>query len=135
MPNVMLSGQNGKVSQGTTPTALLTIQQWDAEIIQDKQVQGPFLNDAGLLYYARTSRSCKWSFKGVVPSGKDASETAIITALTSGADIALIMSNGTGGYTVTVGTALVDSIKLGHDAKGTATFEAAGLDQGGFTVT
>lgn len=130
---VPLSGPSGKVTQGTADTALVFITDWTLDQNQDKATQGPFLNDGGNLYYSRTSKAAKWSFKGVTPSGKDVSQTAIQTALTAGTDIKLTFVS-VGGYSAVITAALVESVKLGHDAKGTATFEASGVDNGGWTV-
>jgi hypothetical protein len=132
MPAV-LSGPNGKVTQGTADTVLVFLTDWTFEQTQDYEVQGPFLNDGGNLYRARTSKAAAWSFKGVVPSGKDVSQTAIQTALTSGVDIKLSFAS-TAGYSIVVTTASVEKVTLGHDAKGTATFESSGFDNGGWTV-
>lgn len=131
---VPMSGPSGKVTQGTADTALVFITDWTADQNQDYSVQGPFLNDGGALYRARTSKALKWSFKGVVPSGKDASQTAIQTALTGGTDIKLSLSSFA-GYSIVVTLASVENVKLGHDSKDTATFEASGFDNGGWTVT
>lgn len=131
MPSV-ITGPSGRVTQGTADTALVFITDWSLEETQDLEVQGPFLNDNGNLYAARTSKAAKWSFKGVVPSGKDASQTAIRNALTSGVDIKLGLVT-VGGYSAVITNAIVESIKTGQDAKGTATFEASGRDNGGWT--
>jgi hypothetical protein len=130
---LVLSGPGGKVTQGTADTALVFLTDWTLNQKQNYETQGPFLNDGGLLYRARTSKEAAWSFKGVVPSGKDASQTAINTALTAGADIKLILSS-VGGYTATITLASVEEVNLGHDAAGTATFEASGFDNGGWTI-
>lgn len=127
-----IQGKDGKVTQGTADTALLFITSWDGEMDQATETQGPFLNDNGTLYQSRTSLSLKAGIKGAVPSGKDASQTAIITALTGGADIKMQLIS-TGGYTISCTTMLVQNVKLGHDAKGTATFEASVLNNGAFT--
>lgn len=133
MPAV-LSGPNGKVTQGTADTALVFLTDWTLDQKQNFETQGPFLNDSGNLYRARTSKEAAWSFKGVVPSGKDANQTAINTALTGGTDIKISLSS-TAGYSVVITLASVENVKLGHDAKGTATFEASGFDSGGWTVS
>ncbi len=130
---VPMSGPSGKVTQGTADVALVFIGNWDLDQNQDYSVQGPFLNDNGNLYRARTSKSAKWSFKGVVPSGKDTGQTAIQTALTGGTDIKLSLSSYA-GYSVVITLASVENVKLGHDGKDTATFEASGIDNGGWTV-
>lgn len=132
MPTV-LSGPAGRVTQGTADTALVFITDWELQESQDLEVQGPFLNDNGTLYPARTSKSAKWSFKGVVPSGKDANQTAVRNALTSGVDIKLSFVS-VGGYSTVITAAMVESVKSGHDAKGTATIEASGRDNGGWTT-
>lgn len=132
MPSV-LSGPSGKVTQGTADTALVFITDWEFKMAQDYAEQGPFLNDGGNLYRSRTSRKGNGTIKGVVPSGKDVSQTAIITAFTAGNDIKMSLAS-TGGYSIVVANASYDDITLGHDAKGTATFEASFQDNGGFTV-
>jgi len=133
MPSV-LSGPAGKATQGTADTALVFIQSWEADMSQDYEEQGPFLNDSGILYRARTAKSLKGSIKGVVPSGKDVSQTAIITAFMAGTDIKMtLVSNA--GYSVVITAASYDNIKLGHDAAGTGTFEASFADNGGWSVT
>lgn len=132
MPAVM-SGPSGKVTQGTADTALVFITDWTANQKQNYETQGPFLNDGGALYRSRTSKELQWSFKGVVPSGKDIAQTAIQTALTGGTDIKLSLSSYA-GYSIVVTLASVEEVNLGHDAGGTATFEASGFDNGGWTV-
>lgn len=132
MPAV-ISGPSGRVTQGTADTALVFITDWTLEQTQEYEEQGPFLNDNGTLYRSRTSKAAAWSFKGVVPSGKDASQTAVQTALTSAADIKLSFVS-VAGYSIVVTNASVEKVTLGHDAKGTATFEASGFDNGGWTV-
>jgi hypothetical protein len=132
MPAV-ITGYNGKVTQGTEDTALVFITDWEAKMTQDYSEQGPFLNDSGTLYRARTSRKLEGTIKGVVPSGKDASQTAIITAFTGGSDIKMTLVS-TGGYSVVIAAASYSDITLGQDAKGTATFEASFQDNGGFAV-
>lgn len=127
-----IQGKDGKVLRGTVP--LVWMQSWDATMGQDTETLGPFLNDGGNLYKTRTSKSIKGSFKGVVPSGKDASQTSLIGDLTGGVDAAISLISNT-GYTIVIGTALITEIKLGHDAKGSATFEGSFEDSGGFTVT
>lgn len=133
MPITVLRGYDGKATQGTADTALVALTSWEATATQAVEEQGPFLNDSGTLYLSRGARSLKGSFKGVVPSGKDTSQTAVIAALTGGTDIKLTMVS-IGGYSVVVTTALIEEIKLGQDAKGTGTFEASFRDNGGFTI-
>jgi hypothetical protein len=132
MPAVM-RGFDGKITQGTADTVLVFMTDWEAKMAQDYAEQGPFLNDSGNLYRSRTSKKLNGTIKGVVPSGKDASQTAIITALTAGNDIKMsLVSNA--GYSIVVTAASYDDVTLGHDAKGTATFEASFQDNGGWTV-
>lgn len=133
MPAV-ISGPNGKVTQGTADTALVFIQSWEAEMTQEYETQGPFLNDGGNLYRSRTSKSLSGTISGVVPSGKDTSQTAIITALTAGTDLKMSLVS-VGGYSILITTASFETVTLGHDSQGTATFEASFLDNGGWTVT
>lgn len=132
MPSV-LSGPAGRVTQGTADTALIFITDWTVGQTQNYEEQGPFLNDNGTLYRARTSKQAAWSFKGVVPSGKDTSQTAIQTALTAGTDIKLSFVS-VAGYSIVITAASVEEVNLGHDANGTGTFEASGFDNGGWTV-
>jgi len=128
---VPIQGPSGKVNSGTL--TLLFIEEWGAEVAQAHETLGPFLADGGTLYRSRTSKDLKWNFKGAVPSGKDVNQTAIITALTGGTDTPITLITDV-GYTITVALALVENVKLGHSAKGTATFEASGLNNGSFTI-
>lgn len=132
MPAV-ITGYNGRVTQGTADTALVFMTDWEATMTQDYSEQGPFLNDAGNLYRARTSKKLEGTIKGVVPSGKDTSQTAIITALTGGADIKMSLVT-VGGYSIVITNASYSDVTLGQDANGTATFEASFQDNGGWTV-
>lgn len=133
MPITVLRGYDGKVTQGTADTALVALTDWEATSTQAVEEQGPFLNDSGTLYVSRGARSLKGTFKGVVPSGKDANQTAVVTAHTAGNDIKLTLVS-IGGYSVVVTTALIEEIKLGHDASGTGTYEASFRDNGGYTI-
>ena len=66
MPAVM-RGFDGKITQGTADTVLVFMTDWTAKMTQDYAEQGPFLNDAGTLYRARTSKKLEGTIKGVVP--------------------------------------------------------------------
>jgi hypothetical protein len=132
MPAVM-RGFDGKITQGTADTVLVFMTDWSAKMSQDYSEQGPFLNDAGTLYRARTAKKLEGTIKGVVPSGKDVSQTAIITAFNAGTDLkTTLISNA--GYSIVVTLASYTDITLGHDASGTATFEASFTDNGGWAV-
>jgi hypothetical protein len=128
-----MRGYDGKVTQGTADTALVFITSWEATMTQNYEEQGPFLNDSGNLYRSRTSKQLAGTISGVVPSGKDASQTAIITAFMAGSDLkTTLVSNA--GYSIVVTLASYDEITLGHDAEGTATFAASFQDNGGWAV-
>lgn len=132
MPTPM-RGYDGKVTQGTADTIMVFIDSWEAKMSQDYAELGPFLNDGGTLYRSRTSKKLEGTIKGIVPSGKDTSQTAIITAFTSGNDIKMsLVSNA--GYSIVVTNASYSDVTLGHDAKNNATFEATFQDNGGWTV-
>ena len=128
-----LRGWDGKVTQGTGDTALVAVSSWEVTINQALEEVGPFLNDSGNLYYSRGAKSAKWSFKGVVPSGLDTSQTAVANALNSGIDIKLtFVSTGAGSVVIT--NAIVEEVKKGHDSKSGPSIEASGRDNGGFTL-
>jgi len=132
MPAV-ITGYNGRVTQGTADTALVFMTDWEAKMTQDYAEQGPFLNDGGNLYRSRTAKKLEGTIKGVVPSGKDTSQTAIITALTAGTDIKMSLVT-VSGYSIVITNASYNDVTLGQDASGTATFEASFQDNGGWTV-
>ena len=134
-----IRGFDGKVEQGGTPTALLAVSDWEADIDVDITTQGPFLNDGGKKYKVRGGKDCKGKVKAHVPDGKDASVTAIIAALTGGTDINLVLTQGvqgtgTGGYVLTVPTAVISKIKPTQDSKNGATFEFDFEANGSFTL-
>jgi hypothetical protein len=131
---VVLRGFDGKITQGTADTVLVSMTDWEFKMAQDYAEQGPFLSDNGNLYRSRTSKKGNGTIKGVVPSGKDASQTAIVTAFMAGNDIKTTLVS-IGGYSIVVTAASFDDITLGHDAKGTATFEASFQDNGGWSVS
>lgn len=136
MPISLIRGFDGTVQQGGTNTDLVAIESWEAEIDLEVEVKGPFLNDSGTKYKVRGGKDCKFTLKGVVPSGKDANQTALITALTGGTDINVIMKQGAGstGYAVTVPTAIITNVKLGQDSKGGTSIEIKGESNGSFTI-
>ena len=140
MPYAPIRGFDGKVSQGATPTALLAVLDWEADIDLDVEVDGPFLNDGGKKYKIVGGSDCKGKVKAKVPDGKDASITAIIAALTGGTGIDLelqqgVPGTGTGGYLLEVPGAIITNVKPGQDSKGGATFEFAFEANGDFDLT
>lgn len=133
----IIRGYDGTVQQGGTNIDLVGIEEWECEIDVEVEVKGPFLNDGGTKYKVRGGKDAKFALKGIVPSGKDASQTALITALTSGTDINVILRQGTGGtgYTVTIPTALIANAKLGQNSKSGTSIEIKGESSGSFTIT
>lgn len=136
MPTI-IRGYDGTVQQGGTNVDLVGIEEWECEIDVEVEVKGPFLNDGGTKYKVRGGKDAKFTVKGIVPSGKDASQTALITALTSGTDINVILKQGVGGtgYTVTIPTALIANAKLGQNSKSGTSIEIKGESSGSFTIT
>lgn len=129
-----LRGWDGKVTQGTGDTALVAINSWEVEVNQALEELGPFLNDSGTTYASRGALSAKWSFKGVVPSGGDASQTIVLNSLTSGTDLKMtFVSTGAGSVVIT--NAIVESAKKSHDSKSGTGLEASGRNNGAFTIT
>jgi hypothetical protein len=128
-----LRGWDGKATQGTGDTTIVAISSWEVTVDQAIEELGPYLADAGTTYTSRGALTCKWSFKGVVPSGGDASQTAVIAALSAGTDIKLtFVSTGAGSVVIT--TATVEQVKKGHDAKSGSSIEASGRNNGSFTI-
>lgn len=140
MPISPIRGFDGKVSQGATPTAILAILDWEADVDVDIQTIGPFLNDAGKKYKVVGGKDCKGKVKAIVPDGKDTNMTAIITAMTAGTGITLdllqgVTGTGTGGYDLNVPSALISGVKLGQDTKNGPTIEFSFEANGAFTLT
>jgi hypothetical protein len=140
MPYTPIRGFDGAVSQGASPTALLGITDWSAEIDLEITTDGPFLNDSGTKYKTRGGKDIKGTAKGKVPSGKDANQTDVINALINGTDLNIVLRQGDAAasdlaYTVTIPTAVVNNVKLGQDAKNGATIEFSFEGSGSFTVS
>lgn len=129
-----LRGWDGKVTQGTSDTALVAINSWEAEIDQAVDELGPFLNDSGTTYASRGALSCKWNFKGVVPSGGDVSQSVVLASLASGTDLKMTFVS-TGAGSVVIPNAMVLNAKKGHDAKSGPSLEASGRNNGSFTFS
>ena len=127
-----LRGWDGKVTQGTADAALVAMLSWEVEITQAVEELGPFLNDSGTTYNSRGGVSAKWSWKGVVPSGGDTNQTAVVNALSSGIDIKQTFVS-TGAGSIVIPNSLVETIKRGHDSKNGPTIEASGRNNGAFT--
>jgi hypothetical protein len=127
-----LRGWDGKVTQGTGDVTIVAMLSWEVEINQAIEELGPFLMDAGTTYTSRGALSAKWSYKGVIPSGGDVSQTQVRASLTSGTDLKhTFVSTGAGSVVIT--TATIESVKIGHDSKNGPTFEASGRNNGSFT--
>ena len=134
-----MRGYDGKVEQGATPTPLLGVESWEADVDVEVTKVGPFLNDGGKVYKIRGGQDCKGKAKCSVPDGKDANQTALITALTNGDDIKLILTQGeqgtgTGGYVLTIATAIISKVKPSQDSKGGPALEFEFEANGGFTI-
>lgn len=139
MPYLPIRGYDGMMSEGGTPTALVGITDWEADISVEIAKQGPFLNDAGLIYKVRGAIDIKGTFKGNVPQGEDAATTAVITALTGGTNMNLVLRQGvvgagTTGYVVTIPTAVITGIKIGQDSKNGASVSGSFEGSGSFSV-
>lgn len=135
-----IRGFDGAVSQGASPTALIGITDWEIDIDLEITVDGPFLNDSGTKYKTRGGKDIKGKAKGKVPSGKDTNQTALITALTGGSDLNIVLRQGDStasdlAYTVTIPTAVVNHVKLGQDAKNGSTVEFDFEGNGVFSVS
>lgn len=140
MPYTSIRGFDGAVSEGASPTALLGITDWEVTIDRDITVDGPFLNDAGTKYKTVGGIDLKGKAKGKVPGGKDTAQTAILTALTGGTTLNIVLRQGDVAqsnlaYTITVPTALIASAKLGQDAKNGSTVEFDFEGNGSFTIS
>lgn len=140
MPYAPIRGFDGAVSQGASPTALLGITDWEADIDLEITTDGPFLNDSGTLYKTRGGKDIKFKAKGKVPSGKDSNQTAVITALTAGTDLNIVLRQGDTAasdlaYTITIPTAVITHVKLGQDSKNGSTVEFDGEGSGTFVVS
>jgi hypothetical protein len=139
MPYAPMRGFDGKVEQGAGPTALLGVESWEADVDVDIGVLGPFLNDGGKKYKVIGGKDCKGKLKCSVPDGKDTSQTAILTALINGTNINLVLTQGvqgvgTGGYVLTVPTAIISKAKPAQDSKGGPAIEFEFESSGTFTL-
>lgn len=131
LPNI-LRGWDGKVTEGTGDVTIAAILSWEVTIDQAIEEQGPFLADSGTLYNSRGALSCKFSYKGIIPSGGEASQTAVRAAMAAGTDIKhTFVSTGSGSVVIT--TATIEQLKFGQEAKTGTSFEASGRANGTFT--
>ena len=127
------------LSQGVTPTALIAIEDWTADLTVQVTTPGPFLNDAGKLYKVRGATEIKGTAKGAIPAGLDINATVLITALTSGTDINLVLRQGitgagTTGQVVTIPTAIISKVKLAQSNKNGATVEFDFESNGAYSI-
>jgi len=139
MSYVPIRGFDGMVSEGATPTALLSIEDWEADLDVEISKQGPFLNDAGKIYKVRGGQEVKGTFKGKVPAGLDVTQSAIVAALTGGTDVNLVLRQGvtgvgTTGFVLTIATAIISKIKIGQDGKNGASYACSFESNGSFSI-
>lgn len=128
----ILRGWDGKVTYGTADVTIAAIKSFEITIDQAINEEGDFLADAGVTYAVRGSVSAKFSYKGIIPSGGEVSQTAIRAAMAAGTDIKhTFVSTGSGSVVIT--NATIEQIKIGHDGKNGTSFEASGRNNGSFT--
>jgi hypothetical protein len=133
MSGTPIRGFAGTITIGASDTPVGWISSWEVSVENDNQTIGPFINDGGAMYTYNTAVSLNGSFDGVVPSGKNAGQTLLVTNATGSTYVKLVLTT-TGGYTITVPSGLITSLTLGQDAGETTSISADFMANGNFTI-
>lgn len=91
------------------------------------------INDGGNTYSYTTSRRLTGTLEAVIPSGKDAGQTALISGAINSGYLDLVLTT-TGGYTITVPSGIISNFTMGQDASETVTVSFDFGSNGAFTV-
>ncbi len=91
------------------------------------------INDGGNTYTYTTSRSLTGTLEAVVPAGKDAGQTLLLSGAINSGYLDLVLTT-TGGYTITVPSGIISNFTMGQDAAETVTLSFDFRSNGAFTV-
>lgn len=126
-----IKGYEGSISAGGTDVAWVST--WEVSLETEEADIGPFINDGGNTYTYTTSRSLTGTLEAVVPAGKDAGQTLLLSGAINSGYLDLVLTT-TGGYTITVPSGIVSNFTMGQDAAETVTLSFDFRSNGAFTV-
>lgn len=126
-----IKGYEGTITVGGD--AVAWVSNWEVQLETEEQDIGPFINDGGNTYSYTTSRRLTGSLEAVIPSGKDAGQTTMLSGAINGSNLTLILAT-TGGYTVTVPSGIISNFTMGQDASETVTLSFDFRSNGTFSV-
>lgn len=126
-----IKGYEGTITAGGTDVAWVS--NWEVQLETEEQDIGPFINDGGNTYSYTTSRRLTGTLEAVIPSGKDAGQTALLSGALNSSNMTLVLTT-TGGYTITVPSGIISNFTMGQDAEETVTLSFDFRSNGTFTV-
>src|SRR5215213_2532501 len=102
----LLQGFDGSVTVtiGGTPTTLGKVGKWTASISFKEIEEGPFIGSDGTTEIVTTTKTIKGKLDCLIPSSRDAGQTALINQALALGTFQLTLVE-TAGYTVTIATA------------------------------
>lgn len=128
-------GYSGTVTIANSVSGVLAtwISSWEASLETQEKTIGPFINDNGTEYTYVASRKLKLKLEAVVPSGRDAAQTLLVSGAVTGATLFFDLQT-TNGYRVqTSGTA--SGFTLTQDASDTPKLSFEATSTGTFNIT
>lgn len=130
----LIEGSEGVIEVGPigTPQTVAYITEWEANPKTDIKTNGPFIGNAAKAK-TRAGKDVSGSMKGLVPQGRDAGQSALITAHEDGADIRVVLTTDD-GYVLTIPLTIVSDLKVGQKADEGAPFECSFTDNNGYTL-
>jgi hypothetical protein len=116
----LLQGTDGAFKIGPSGSEVSTGYLTEVEIELDQEVkkQGPFVGNANISKI-RGGKDAKGSCKGYMVTPRDSGQNSIRTAITTAADVRLLIEIGPTGAltdTVTVPIAIITNVKFGQKA-------------------
>lgn len=126
-----IKGYEGVITAGGTNVAWVS--SWEVQLETEEQDIGPFIGDGGNTYSYTTSRRLTGTLEAVIPTGKDAGQTTLVSGAINGGNVDLVLTT-TGGYTITVPSGIISNFTMGQDAAETVTVSFDFRSNGTFTV-
>jgi len=127
----LLQGFEGTVTASGINVA--KVKKWSADVKFKTVEEGPFIGSTGETEVVATTKTISGKLECVIPSGKDAGQTALITQAMALGTVALTLTE-TSGYTVTIATATIEGIAFDTSGDSSAKVSFDWRNNGSFTI-
>lgn len=131
----LLQGWDGSVTItiSGSPSTMGKVKKWSASVDFAEKTEGPFIGGDGTTEVATISKSLKGKLEAVIPVGRDAGQTALLTHALAMGEFALSLVEE-GGYTVSVDTAKISGLMIDNDGADTSKITFDFKNSGTFDI-